>query len=85
MQKLYEIFRILQIQKRIVSAETICGNMVFPPCTTFILLSAGLFCPALLFATLEYLAYIFLEVLFTDHYRCQNFCPSLLRLLNNCV
>ena len=28
MRKLYEIFNILQIQKRIVSAETIRGNTV---------------------------------------------------------
>ena len=28
MRKLYEIFKILQIQKRIVSAETICGTTV---------------------------------------------------------
>ena len=28
MWKLYEIFKILQIQKRIVSAETIQGNTV---------------------------------------------------------
>ena len=28
MQKLYEIFKILHIQKRIVSAETIGGNTV---------------------------------------------------------
>ena len=28
MQKLFEIFKILQIQKSIVSAETILGNMV---------------------------------------------------------
>ena len=28
MQKLYEIFKVLKIQKRIVSAETICGNTV---------------------------------------------------------
>ena len=29
MRKLYEIFKILQIQKRILSAETIRGNTVF--------------------------------------------------------
>ena len=29
MRKLYEIFKILQFQKRIVSAETIRGNTVF--------------------------------------------------------
>ena len=28
MRKLYEIFKVLRIQKRIVSAETICGNTV---------------------------------------------------------
>ena len=28
MRKLYEIFKILQIEKRIVSAETIRGNTV---------------------------------------------------------
>ena len=30
MQKLYENFHIFYFQKRIVSAETIRGNMVFP-------------------------------------------------------
>ena len=29
MRKLYEIFKVLKIQKRIVSAETIRGNTVF--------------------------------------------------------
>ena len=28
MRKLYEIFKVLKVQKRIVSAETICGNTV---------------------------------------------------------
>ena len=28
MRKLYEIFKVLEIQKRIVSTETICGNTV---------------------------------------------------------
>ena len=28
MRKLYEIFKVLKIQKRIVSPETICGNTV---------------------------------------------------------
>ena len=28
MRKLYEIFKVLKVQKRIVSAETIRGNMV---------------------------------------------------------
>jgi hypothetical protein len=30
MPKLYEIFKVLKIQKRIVSAETIHGNTVCP-------------------------------------------------------
>ena len=29
MRKLYEIFKVLKVQKRIVSAETICGNTVY--------------------------------------------------------
>ena len=29
MRKLYEIFKIFQVQKRIVSAETIRGNTVY--------------------------------------------------------
>jgi hypothetical protein len=28
MRKLYEILKVLKVQKRIVSAETICGNKV---------------------------------------------------------
>ena len=31
MRKLYEIFKVLKIQKRIVSPETICGNTVVSP------------------------------------------------------
>ena len=29
MRKLYEIFKVLKVQKRIVSTETICGITVF--------------------------------------------------------
>ena len=34
MRKLYEIFKVLKVQKRIVSAETIRGNTVYEPCKT---------------------------------------------------
>ena len=34
MRKLYEIFKVLKVQKRIVSAETIRGNKVSEPCKT---------------------------------------------------
>mgnify|MGYP001374215502 CR=1 FL=1 len=29
MQKLYEIFKVLKVTKKIVSTETICGNRVY--------------------------------------------------------
>ena len=36
MRKLYEIFKVLKIQKRIVSTETICGNRVYAGASTYL-------------------------------------------------